>query len=256
MKAVILAGGKGTRISEETSRVPKPMVEIGGRPLLWHLLKIFSVSGIKDFIICAGYKSDVIKRYFLEYRLLNSDFSVSLKGGGVVVLNPAADDWNVTIIDTGLESKTGERIRRVLPYIQEEEFVLAYGDTLADINVCEIIDLHRSKKADVTMTASVGQNSVGNVFVDANLGVIGFSEKSQDANPLINRGFFVINRHCLDAHVWATNESWEYDTLPLLVKNERVYVYKHSGFVQSMDSLKEKNILEDLWVEKAPWKRW
>lgn len=255
MKAVILAGGYGTRILEETSSKPKPMILIGGHPLIWHLMKIFSSAGINDFVICSGFKSEVIKRYFLDYHLVNSDFSIALGNGNVEILNSPPENWNVTVVDTGLQAQTGERIRQILPYVGNE-FIVAYGDTLADINLKSLVDFHRSSTKDITVTVATQPTAFGMISVGSDHSVTKFTEKPEDTMSFVNRGFFVVNRECLDTYSWGQNQSWEFDVFSEFVHQGRVAGYRHLGFVQSMDTLKERNMLEELWETGAPWKTW
>lgn len=256
MKVVILAGGLGTRLAEETDLRPKPMVEIGGKPILWHIMKIYAAAGFNEFVICCGYRADYIKRYFVEYQLLNSDLTVDLKANSVTMLNPNTDDWKVTLIDTGLHTLTGGRLRRVLPYLGNETFCMTYGDGVADIDIQAQIAFHRAhgKKATITAVPSPGR------FGILDLGDAGhvnsFREKPENEMGWINGGFFVLEPSAVD---YATDDTtiWEREPLERLAADGELRAFRHNGYWKPMDTLRDKRELEDQWnAGNASWKRW
>lgn len=257
MKAVILAGGLGTRLAEETDVRPKPMVEIGGRPILWHIMKIFSFYGINDFVICCGYKGYVIKEYFANYFLHTSDVSIDMAENRLDILNNQSEPWKVTLVDTGHDSDTGGRLLRVAEYLRdEEEFCFTYGDGVADVNIPDLIKAHRASDALVTLTAVRPPGRYGALDIDDSDNVRNFLEKPEGDGDWINGGFFVVSQ---DAIKMIKNErtSWEKDTLPSLAKRGLLQSFRHSGFWQPMDTLREKQYLGALWDEgTAPWKLW
>lgn len=257
MKAVILAGGLGTRISEETHLKPKPMVEIGGKPILWHVMKIFSAHGVNDFVICCGYKGYVIKEYFANYFLHMSDVTFDMQNNGMEVHHRYAEPWRVTLVDTGDGTLTGGRLKRVARYIQDEqEFCFTYGDGLASINISKLIAFHRShgKLATVTAVQPVGRYGALNLVGRQ---VAGLVEKPKGGEVgWINGGFFVLSPQCLEL-ISGDEASWERTPLEKLATSDQLRAFKHSGFWQPMDTLREKNLLEELWLSgKAPWNLW
>ncbi|MEN9395356.1 MAG: glucose-phosphate cytidylyltransferase [Bacteroidota bacterium] len=256
MKAVILAGGLGTRLSEETVSKPKPMVEVGGKPILWHILKIYSYYGINDFIICCGYKGYVIKEYFANYFLHQSDITFDMKGNKMIVHEKRAEPWTVTLVDTGDDSMTGGRLKRVAPYLQNEEaFCFTYGDGVADINIGELIDFHKAHGKDATLTAAFPPGRFGALNIRNNQ-VLQFEEKPKGDGALINAGFFVLSPKVID-RIDGDNCIWEQEPLRGLANDGQLMSFKHDGFWQPMDTLRDKQLLENLWdSNKAPWKLW
>lgn len=256
MKAVILAGGLGTRISEETIIRPKPMVEIGGKPILWHIMKVYSAHGINEFIICCGYKGYMIKEYFANYYLHRSDVTFDMQNNEMHVHENKAEPWKVTLVDTGENSQTGGRLKRVSKYLENEEsFCFTYGDGLGDVNITESIKFHKKKKTLATVTATYPQAKFGALNIELDK-VISFEEKPKGDNSMINGGFFVLSPKVLD-YIDDDLTGWEQKPLELLAKEKQLSVYKHKGFWQPMDTLRDKNYLEELWnTGKAPWKIW
>jgi glucose-1-phosphate cytidylyltransferase len=257
LKAVILAGGLGTRISEETQLKPKPMIEIGGKPLLWHIMKSYSQHGINDFIICCGYKGYLIKEYFSNYFLHTSDICVDIKNNQIEILHKKTEPWRITMIDTGELSNTGGRLRRVREYLKDEDcFCFTYGDGLSDVDISKTIEFHKKQKKIVTITAVKPPGRFGIVSKNIDGMVKEFSEKSDEEIGLINGGYFVLSPKAFN-FIDDDDESWESNTLKKLVEIGEVAAYEHKGFWQPMDTLREKNILENLWqTGNAPWKRW
>ena len=257
MKAVILAGGMGTRLSEETEMKPKPMVEIGQRPILWHIMKIYSNYGINDFIICCGYKGYVIKEYFANYSLHMSDVTISLKKTKIKTLHNKAEPWNVTLVDTGSDSMTGGRLKRVYKHlINEKAFCFTYGDGLANINISELISFHFSQRKLATVTATMPPGRYGAIKLGKDNIVKSFQEKLDGIDSWVNGGFFVLHPDVLN-YIEGDHSIFESDTLTELAKNNQLVAYKHSGFWQPMDTLREKNLLNELWSkDAAPWKTW
>lgn len=257
MKAVILAGGLGTRLSEETSIRPKPMVEIGGKPILWHIMKIYSAHGINDFIICCGYKGYVIKEYFANYFLHMSDVTFDLRYNQMNVHSGKAEPWKVTLVDTGESTMTGGRLKRVREYIGNEAFCFTYGDGVANVNVTEVIEFHKQQKTLATLTAVQPPGRFGAIALHEGQTIIeSFSEKTDGDGAYINAGFFVLDPQVID---FVENDSvmWEHEPLRKLAAMGQLSAYRHDGFWQPMDSLRDKNLLEDLWSSgSAPWKVW
>jgi len=254
MKAVILAGGVGTRISEESSLKPKPMIEIGGRPILWHIMKIYSTHGIRDFVICCGYKGYVIKDYFANYFLHVSDVAFDIANNKMQVLQNDAEPWKVTVVDTGLETMTGGRLKRARRYLDEEDFCLTYGDGVADINLTQLIEFHRQQKTLATVTAVRPAGRFGALVTSGNK-VLSFREKPEGSG-WINGGFFVLSPRVID-YIEGDQTVWESDPLERLAREGQLAAYPHEGFWHPMDTLRDKNQLESLWSEgKAPWKVW
>lgn len=256
MKVVILAGGLGTRISEETSTRPKPMVEIGGKPILWHIMKIYSHYGINDFIICCGYKGYVIKEYFANYFLHMSDVTFDMTSNSMVVHERHAEPWRVTLVDTGEHTMTGGRLLRVKEYVKDEEiFCFTYGDGVCDVNIDQLISFHYSKKVEATLTATYPPGRFG--ALDIKDGIVEtFKEKPKGEGGMINGGFFVLSPAVIDL-ISGDDCIWEKDPLEKLADNHQLAAFPHDGFWQPMDTLREKNYLEQLWSSNAaPWKIW
>ena len=254
MKAVILAGGLGTRISEETSSKPKPMVEIGGKPILWHIMKIYSHYGINDFVICCGYKGYVIKEYFANYFLHMSDVTFDLANNQMKVHERFSEPWRVTLIDTGVDTMTGGRLKRVEPYIKDEEaFCFTYGDGLSDVNISDLIAFHKSKNTKATLTSTLPPGRFGALDLDGDR-VCSFKEKPMGDGALINGGFFVLSPSVIEL-IKDDATIWERGPLEALAQHGQLRAFEHSGFWQPMDTLRDKTYLEDLWDSgNAPWK--
>jgi glucose-1-phosphate cytidylyltransferase len=256
MKAVILAGGLGTRLSEETNLRPKPMVEIGGRPILWHIMKIYSAHGINDFIICLGYRGYVIKEYFANYFLHMSDITFDMSDNSMKVHQAKAEPWRVTLIDTGEDTQIGGRIKRVLPLIgNDDAFCLTYGDGVGNVDITATIDLHRKEKRLATVTATQPPGRFGALRYEENR-VIGFQEKPTGDGGWINGGFFVASPE-VGRYIEGDATVWEREPLEQLAADDQLTVYFHHGFWQPMDTLRDRRQLEELWTAgKAPWKIW
>jgi glucose-1-phosphate cytidylyltransferase len=256
MKAVILAGGLGTRLSEETSLRPKPMVEIGGRPILWHIMKMYSSHGVNDFVICCGYKGYVIKEYFANYFLHMSDVTFDMNENKMEVHERKAEPWRVTLVDTGDDTLTGGRLRRVKRYVENErEFCFTYGDGVSDVNIGQLIEFHRSHGCQATVTAVQPPGRYGALQMQGSE-VRGFTEKPRGDGGLINGGFFVLSPKIFDL-IEGDQSSWEGSPLTRLATMNQLRAFEHSGFWQPMDTLREKNHLEELWANnRAPWKTW
>lgn len=256
MKAVILAGGLGTRISEETVLKPKPMIEIGGKPILWHIMKIYSYYGINEFIICCGYKGYIIKEYFANYFLHQSDITFDMSKNEMKIHQERAEPWKVTLIDTGENTMTGGRIKRIKEYLEEDEdFCLTYGDGLANINLGELINFHKNHGKAATLSSVYPPGRFGALDINNNL-VDSFVEKPRGDGALINGGYFVLKTAIID---YIDNDStvWEQEPLNKLAKDKKLMAFKHEGFWQPMDTLRDKHYLEELWeTGKAPWKLW
>jgi len=256
MKAVILAGGLGTRISEETHLKPKPMIEIGGRPVLWHILKLYSAHGVNDFVICCGYKGYVIKEYFANYFLHMSDVTFDMATNKMTVHHQKAEPWKVTLVDTGEDTMTGGRLKRVKSYVSDEEaFCFTYGDGVADVDIAAGIAFHRSHGKLATVTAVQPPGRYGALQMEGQR-VSGFMEKPRGDGGLINGGFFVLSPKCLD-FIDGDETSWEGDPLTKIAAAGQLMAFEQQGFWQPMDTLREKTLLENLWESgKAPWKVW
>lgn len=256
MKAVLLAGGLGTRISEETHLKPKPMIEIGGKPILWHIMKIYSHYGINDFIICCGYKGYVIKEYFANYFLHMSDVTFDLSRNNMEVHQRYAEPWKITLVDTGDETLTGGRLKRVGQYLQDEDtFCFTYGDGLSDVNISSLIDFHHQQNTLATLTATYPPGRFGALDFRDNK-ILNFEEKPKGDGSMINGGFFVLSTKVLDL-IAGDNVIWERGPLEGLAAQGQLSAFKHSGFWQPMDTLRDKNYLEELWASgDAPWKVW
>lgn len=256
MKAVILAGGLGTRLSEETHLRPKPMVEIGGRPILWHIMKIYSYYGINDFIICCGYKGYVLKEYFNNYALHQSDVTIDFESGKATIHKKRTEPWKITVVDTGLSTQTGGRLKRIRQYLDADEpFCFTYGDGLTDANISDVISFHKNHKKEATLLATVPPARFGALELSANQ-VTKFQEKPIGEGGFINGGFFVLNPSCIDL-VQSDDCIWEEAPLKQLALSDNLMAYKHDGFWRPMDTLRDKHNLEKLWNEgNAPWKKW
>jgi glucose-1-phosphate cytidylyltransferase len=257
MKAVILAGGLGSRLSEETENKPKPMVEVGGKPILWHIMKVYSYHGINDFIICCGYKGYVIKEYFKNYFLHMSDVTFSMDDNHMKVHHNNAESWKVTLVDTGQNTMTGGRLKKVQNYVKNDDsFCFTYGDGVGDINVSEIIAFHKQHKKLATVTATRPQARYGVLKFGQNHQVNHFEEKPEGDNSWINGGFFILNPSVID-RINDDQTIWEKEPLTSLAKEGQLFAYKHDGFWMPMDTLRDKLILNKLWyTDKAPWKIW
>lgn len=259
MKAVILAGGLGTRISEESHLKPKPMIEIGGKPIIWHILKIYSSHGINDFIICLGYRGYVIKEYFANYFLHTSDITLDMRTNQMEVHKRHAEPWRITLVDTGPDTQTGGRLKRLEPYLKNEEaFCFTYGDGVGDINIQGSIDFHhqQTKKGSLaTITAAYPPGRFGTLEIEGEK-VRRFREKPPGSEGVINAGFFVLSPKVLDL-IEDDYTPWECAPLERLVSQDQLAVWRHEGFWQPMDTLRDKNLLEELWNKgQAPWKNW
>lgn len=255
MKAVILAGGFGTRLSEETDSVPKPMVSIGGKPILWHIMKIYSHYGINDFVLCLGYKGYVIKEYFHNYFMHMSDVTLDISTGQMQVLKSASEPWRVTLIDTGQETQTGGRIRRIREHVKDGPFCCTYGDGVSDIDIGRLVEFHRKngKKATVTVVTPPGRFGVVSMQGDR---AVSFGEKIDNKDAMINGGFFVLEPRALD-YIEGDGTYWEREPLTNLATDGELMAYRHRGFWQPMDTLRDKRQLEQLWESgNAPWKVW
>jgi len=257
MKAVILAGGLGTRLSEETDIKPKPMVEIGGKPILWHIMKTYSAHGVNDFIICCGYKGYLIKEYFANYFLHMSDVTFSMRDNSMKVHENKAEPWKVTLVDTGENTLTGGRLKRVKDYIKDEQFFcFTYGDGVGDVDIASLIKFHKRHGKQATLTATRPPGRYGALDLDENDSVERFQEKPQGDGSWINGGYFVLHPNVLD-RIADDTTSWEAEPLVGLAKDGQLCAFKHKGFWQPMDTLREKKMLNELWNSgKAPWRVW
>jgi glucose-1-phosphate cytidylyltransferase len=256
MKAVILAGGLGTRISEETTTRPKPMVEIGGRPILWHIMKSYSAHGINDFVICCGYKGYMIKEYFANYFLHMSDVTFDMVNNKMEVHERYAEPWRVTLVDTGENTMTGGRLKYVAEHLKSDEiFCLTYGDGVSDVDITALIEFHQIQKVKATVMATLPPGRFGALVVDNNK-VKSFREKPKGDGALVNGGFFVLSPTVLD-YLVDNNTIWEREPLERLAEEGELAAYQHHGFWQPMDTLRDKIYLEELWQSgEAPWKKW
>lgn len=254
MKAIILAGGLGTRISEESHIKPKPMVEIGGLPILWHIMKHFSVYGINDFIICVGYKGHIIKDYFYNYKKHHSNFTVNLNSGETTFHSSSSEPWTVTILDTGQETMTGGRLKIIEPYLTSDDFCMTYGDAVSDVNISKLISFHKAHNKLATLTAVHPVGRFGHLQLSEHT-ISSFEEKPAFEQGYINGGFFVLSPKVLN---FIENEHtiWEQKPIQALVKKKELLAYKHQGFWHCMDTLSDKNKLEMFWNSGAPWKTW
>ena len=256
MKAVILAGGLGTRLSEETNLKPKPMVEIGGMPILWHIMKMYSSHGVNDFVICCGYKGYVIKEYFANYFLHQSDITFDMKENKMIVHKKRVEPWKITLVDTGIDSMTGGRLSRVLEYVKDEDsFCFTYGDGVSNVNISELIAFHKKHGKDATLTSVYPPGRFGALDIQDNK-IKKFTEKPKGDGALINGGFFVLSPNVLD-RINGDDCVWEQEPLKGLAADGELMSYKHDGFWQPMDTLRDKVRLQELWDEgDAPWKTW
>ncbi|MCC6240192.1 MAG: glucose-1-phosphate cytidylyltransferase [Phycisphaerales bacterium] len=257
MKVVILAGGLGTRLSEETAIKPKPMVEVGGKPILWHIMKIYQAHGVNDVIICCGYKGYVIKEYFANYALHNSDITFDLTNNKMEVHNRRTEPWRVTLIDTGDQTMTGGRLKRVKSYLGNEAFALTYGDGVSTVNITEEIAFHKQHKALCTLTAVRPPGRFGAINLkEGDPRITAFHEKPKGDNAYVNGGFFICQPEVLD-YIDGDSTSWEAQPLERLSQEGKLIAYRHDGFWQPMDTLRDRQYLDNLWVNgQAPWKVW
>ncbi len=255
LKAIILAGGYGTRITEETSNKPKPMIEIGSKPILWHILKIYSHFGINEFIICCGYKGYVIKEYFANYFLHTCDVTFDMKDNSMDIHSKNTEPWKITLVDTGENTMTGGRLKRVAKYIGDETFCFTYGDGVADIDIHKLVEFHKNKKRKATLTAVSPPGRFGSLEFERGK-VLSFKEKPKGDGSLINGGFFVLEPSVIEL-IDGDGCTWEDYPLKILAETDNLSAYIHDGFWQPMDMLRDKNYLENLWDnKKAPWKCW
>ena len=255
MKVVILAGGYGTRISEETDQKPKPMIEIGGKPILWHIMKLYSFYGLKEFIICCGYKGHLIKDFFLNYSSYLSDFTIDLNTNSIQTHISFAEDWKVTLVDTGQNTMTGGRIARIKDYlIDDENFCMTYGDGLSDVNIKKLINFHMTQNKIATLTAVKPDGRFGSIEISKNL-IKNFKEKKIENSSYVNGGFFVLNKKIFK-YLKSDNTIFEEEPVKTLARNNNLVAFKHKGFWQPMDTIRDKNLLENLWISGAPWKLW
>jgi glucose-1-phosphate cytidylyltransferase len=255
MKTVILAGGLGTRLAEETEVTPKPMVEIGGLPMLWHIMKIYSAHGFDEFVVALGYRADIVKTFFLNYFYLRNDVTIDLTRGGVEVHDGDRDDWKLHLIDTGIETQTGGRLKRLAPWLENETFMLTYGDGVADVSVRDLVQFHRSHGKLATVTAVRPPARFGGLSFNGDL-VTDFIEKPQIGEGWINGGFFVLEPGVLD-YIEGDETVWEHEPLERLADDGELVAFRHEGFWQCMDTLRDKRLLESLWQSgDVPWKVW
>ncbi|RTL61526.1 MAG: glucose-1-phosphate cytidylyltransferase [Pseudonocardiaceae bacterium] len=256
MKAVILAGGLGTRLSEETAIRPKPMVEIGGKPIIWHIMKLYAAQGIIDFVVCLGYKGYIIKEYFANYALHMSDVTVDLRSRDIEIHRNDSENWRVSLIDTGENTMTGGRLKRVLPYVEDDDaFCLTYGDGVSDVAIAKSIAFHHAHGGLATVTATYPPKRFGQLELDGNH-VINFKEKPDGEGGFINGGFFVLSPKIGD-YIEDDSSIWEREPLEALSRDRQLHAFRHDGFWQPMDTLRDKTYLEELWASgKAPWKTW
>lgn len=258
MKVVILAGGFGTRISEESVYTPKPMIEIGGKPILWHIMKCYSYYGFNEFIICAGYKQEIIKKWFADYFIINSDVTFDFTKGTneMTIHNNSCEPWKVTVVDTGLNTMTGGRIKRIQKYIGDEQFMMTYGDGLCDVNIAKLVEFHKSHRKIATLTAVVQEQNKGVLNISADYSVQSFREKSMSDSVMINAGYMVFQPEIFD-YLEGDGTIFEQRPFQMLVKNNQLMSYIHKGFWQCMDNLREKQFIENLLeTGQAPWKVW
>jgi len=257
MKAVLLAGGAGTRLSEETIVKPKPMVEIGSHPILWHIMKLYSAYGIREFVICLGYRGYVIKEYFANYFLRTSDVTVDLQENRMEIHGNSAEPWRVTLVETGEDTMTGGRLKRVRPYLDDETFCLTYGDGLGDVNIAKLVEFHQEQGTLATLTATQPEGRFGTLYLGKDQNRIAqFREKINGDGAWVNGGFFVLEPRAID---YITDDStvWEREPLQQLARAGELSAYRHTGFWHPMDTLRDRNNLEALWSSgNAPWKVW
>lgn len=256
MKVVILCGGLGTRLGEETVVKPKPMVEVGGKPILWHIMKIYSSYGFNDFVIALGYKGQVIKDYFLNYFHHNSDLKIDLSNGNIIAEHKDTEKWSIELVDTGESTMTGGRIKRLEKVLKDEAFMLTYGDGVANVDISALLELHKKQKKLATVTAVRPSGRFGVILFEENL-VTSFMEKPQTGEGWINGGFFVIEPEAFHYFIHGDEEILERYPMEQLAKDKQLSVYKHDGFWQCMDTVRDKNVLEEYWQNgQAPWKLW
>jgi glucose-1-phosphate cytidylyltransferase len=257
MKVVLFAGGRGTRIAEESVLRPKPMIEIGGKPILWHIMKSYAAYGHNEFIICLGYKGWMIKEYFINYFMHNADVTVDLGSNSIEVHNQFAEPFKVSLIDTGLDTMTAGRLRRVLPYVGNETFMLTYGDGLCDVNINKLIEFHKGTGKICTMTAIQANSRFGVINMEESGAINGFEEKPADSGTWINGGFFVIEPSIAQyLHADADDIMWERQPMNDLATDGQIAAYRHHGFWKCMDTIREKEELEEMWAKGAAWKNW
>jgi len=256
MKAVILAGGFGSRLSEATNLIPKPMIEIGGKPVLWHIMKIYSHFGFNEFVICCGYKQYVIKEYFANYFNHNCDMTVDLSDNSVTILDNRSENWKVTMIDTGLNTLTGGRIKRIKPYVDNEPFLLTYGDGVADIDINQTIVSHKRSGKYLTMTAFQPGGRLGVLNISENGTVRSFEEKPAETGTWVNAGFFVCEPEIFN-YLEGDSEMFEKEPMQRIIRDKQLHAFRHTGFWKPMDTLRDNTELNEMWnAGKAPWKIW
>jgi glucose-1-phosphate cytidylyltransferase len=255
MKVVIFAGGRGTRIAEESVLRPKPMIEIGGKPILWHIMKMYASFGHTEFIICLGYKGWMIKEYFMNYFIHNADITVDLSNNSFEVHNQYAEPFKISLIDTGLDTMTGGRLKRVLPYLNNERFMLTYGDGLSNVDLNQLIAFHEQSGKICTMTAIQANSRFGIINMQENGNINSFEEKPQDSGSWINGGFFVIEP-TIAQYLKDEDTMWERQPLNDLAENQQIAAYRHHGFWKCMDTIREREELEEMWATKPLWKTW
>jgi glucose-1-phosphate cytidylyltransferase len=256
MKTVILAGGLGSRISEATNLIPKPMIEIGGKPVLWHIMKIYSHFGFNEFIVCCGYKQYVIKEYFANYFNHNCDMTVDLSDNSLTILDNRSESWKVTMIDTGLHTLTGGRIKRIQPYIGNEPFLLTYGDGVADIDIHQTIEAHKNSGKYLTMTAYQPVGRLGVLNISEAGTVQSFEEKPAETGTWVNAGFFVCEPEVFN-YIEGDHEMFEKEPVQRIIREQQLYAFKHTGFWKPMDTMRDNTELNEMWnTGKAPWKIW
>jgi glucose-1-phosphate cytidylyltransferase len=255
VKVIILAGGMGTRFSEETELRPKPMIEIGGRPILWHIMKHYSFHGFEEFVLALGYKADMIKRYFLDYARINSSFTVQLGSGDILRHCACRDEWTVHLVDTGLQTMTGGRLKRLTRHIGPSTFMMTYGDGVSNVDVKKVLDFHRAHGKLATVTAVRPPARYGSLMFEGDK-VVEFAEKPITGDGWINGGFFVLEPAVLD-YIDGDDTHWEGEPLERLARDRELVAYRHADFWQSMDTLRDHRLLESLWASgKAPWRMW
>jgi glucose-1-phosphate cytidylyltransferase len=257
MKVVLFAGGRGTRIAEESVLRPKPMIEIGGKPILWHIMKSYAAFGHTEFIICLGYKGSMIKEYFINYFMHNADVTVDLSNNSLEVHNNFAEPFKVSLIETGLDTMTAGRLKRVLPYIGNERFMLTYGDGLCNVDINKLIDFHQSTGKICTMTAIQANSRFGVINMEDSGAINGFEEKPADSGTWINGGFFVIEPSISQyLHKDADDMMWERQPMNDLAKDGQIAAFRHHGFWKCMDTIREREELEEMWLKNPAWKNW
>ena len=255
MQCIILAGGFGTRLVEKTSSIPKPMIEIGNKPILWHIMKIYYHQGVKDFIISCGYKAEIIKKFFIDYYKTNNDIEIS-SDGNIKTLSNKSEKWSIKLIDTGLDTDTGGRIKGVKKYISGDQFFVTYGDGLCNIDLKKLFNFHQKQESLVTLTSIKNPSRFGTLEIDKRNKITSFNEKSKKYDlDNINGGYFIMNKEILD-YIKNKKTNFEKDVLPIISKKNKLSSYHHKDFWYCMDSLRDKNYLEDLWITTKPWKIW